>query len=143
MLHLLQSPQANLGPMLVSEVFCLWHFDVRMKGSQFVWAGGHKCLHFLSLVLGSLERPVGEHCLKTREANGKQEEKEEKGTKNCIMILLKDHAWIIMSFGVFHCSYSHVCFSKTKLFKKNKQKQDASLLPDLLRPSWYCYIVLT
>lgn len=49
-----------------------------------------KYLHFLPLILGSLERPVGEHCLKTREANEKQEEREEKGSKNRIMILLED-----------------------------------------------------
>lgn len=67
----LQNLQANLGPRLVSEVSCLRCFDVRMKGNQFVWGGGHKCFHFLPLVLGSLETPVGEHCLKIREAIGK------------------------------------------------------------------------
>lgn len=36
---------------------------------------------------------------------------------------------IFYSVGIFHCSYSHVCFSKTVLLKKNpkKQNQDASL----------------
>lgn len=76
MLHLLQSPQATFAPMLVPEVPCLRSFDVRMKGNQLVWGGGHSCLLFLPLVPGSLERPAGEHCLKSRETYGERKEKE-------------------------------------------------------------------